>query len=358
MPHDGIVGAINGADPHPPPGVILTSLADVEMRPIDWLWLGWLARGKLHLIAGAPGTGKTTIAMSMVATVTRGGCWPDGTTAPLGNAVIWSGEDDIADGLKPRLMAAGADDARVRVVRGTRTKGGVQAFDPAADMDGLIEVLRPVRPALLVLDPIVSFVTGDSHKNAEVRRSLQPLVELAAEIGCAVFGVTHYAKGTQGRDPAERVVGSGAFTALPRVVMATAAAAEEGEPNRLVRAKSNIGPTGGGFGYTLSRVEVPGSSGIEGQVVIWGDALDGGARELLNEVEDVAEGGGSARDAAMGYLRSVLADGPCRALDVEKDAAVAGHAARTLRRAADALGVVKKKVTRDGATWWEWSLPG
>lgn len=85
-------------------GVMLTCGADLTPEPISWLWPGWLAQGKLHILAGAPGQGKTTIAQSFAATITTGGRWPDGQWCKPGNVLIWSGEDDPADTLLPRLL--------------------------------------------------------------------------------------------------------------------------------------------------------------------------------------------------------------------------------------------------------------
>ena len=85
-------------------GVILVNGSQLRPKPVQWLWKGWLARGKLHLIAGTPGQGKTTIAMAFAATVTRAGRWPDGTGSDMGNVVVWSGEDDCEDTLLPRIQ--------------------------------------------------------------------------------------------------------------------------------------------------------------------------------------------------------------------------------------------------------------
>ena len=103
---------------------------------------------------------------------------------------------------------------RVHFIDGITGSEG-EAFDPGRDME-LLEKTAEALPAprLLILDPIVSAVAGDSHKGAEVRRSLQPVVTLAQRLGCAVLGVTHFSKGTSGRDPIERVTGSIAFAAL------------------------------------------------------------------------------------------------------------------------------------------------
>jgi len=85
------------------PEILLARGDQLEIHPVRWLWPGWLAAGKLHILGGAPGTGKTTLTLAMAATVTTGGAWPDGATSPCGNVVVWSGEDDPADTLKPRL---------------------------------------------------------------------------------------------------------------------------------------------------------------------------------------------------------------------------------------------------------------
>src|SRR6266508_4323972 len=73
-------------------------------EPISWLWPGWLARGKLHLVAGAAGTGKTTIALALTAELSSGGRWPSGEQIEPANVLIWSGEDDIKDTLLPRML--------------------------------------------------------------------------------------------------------------------------------------------------------------------------------------------------------------------------------------------------------------
>ncbi len=267
--------------------VLLVSGASLNPQPVAWLWRHWLALGKLHILAGAPGQGKTTLAIAMAATVTIGGRWPDGTRCTSGNVLIWSGEDDPEDTLLPRLLAAGADRDRCHFIKGSLRDGAVVPFDPSRDLQQLhqaIEAIGGIR--LLIVDPVVSAVTGDSHKNTEVRRAMQPLVDLASACQCVVLGITHFAKGGQGTDPAQRVVGSVAFTAVARVVMVAAKVkGEEGQDTRiLARSKSNIGPDDGGFEYHLEQCEpLP---DIQASRIAWGKSVEGTARELLTDPEE------------------------------------------------------------------------
>ena len=335
-------------------GVVLLNGADLKPQPVSWLWRDWLALGKLHILAGAPGQGKTTIAIAMAATVTSGGRWPDGSPCERGHALIWSGEDDPADTLLPRLIAAGADKSRVHFVSGTRTDGELQPFDPATDMLQLAEqAARIGNVRLIVVDPVVSAVTGDSHKNTEVRRDLKPLVDLASAMGAALVGISHFSKGGQGQDPASRVVGSIAFTAVARVVLVAAKVkGEDGQDRRiLARGKSNIGPDDGGFEYSIAQVEA--LPGIQASRIEWGAAVEGSARELLTDpVEGTEEG--NALDSAMRFLRDVLGDDVVPRKAVDAEAEEAGVAQRTLRRAAHSMNVLKKKGAEGR---WYWSLP-
>lgn len=355
---DADAGIVENATPPLPNGVVLVNGSTLTPQPVRWLWEYWLALGKLHILAGAPGQGKTTIAIAAMATVTIGGRWPDGTRCEPGNVLMWSGEDDPADTLLPRLMAAGADPSRCYFVGGTCIDGELQAFDPSRDMAALelqAQIIGDIK--LLVVDPVVSAVAGDSHKNTEVRRALQPLVDLASRLDAAVLGISHFSKGGAGSDPASRVVGSIAFTAVARVVLVAAKVkSEDGEDRRiLARGKSNIGPDDGGFEYLIEQVEpLP---GILASRIAWGKAVEGSARELLTDPADTSEapdaGEANAKNSAEEFLIEVLKDGPTPSKLVEIEAKQAGIAWRTLRRAADCLGVKKRK----NEVAWYWELP-
>ncbi|MCC7100389.1 MAG: AAA family ATPase [Rubrivivax sp.] len=332
----------------------------VALEPVRWVWRGFLPAGMLTILGGAPGCGKTTIALALAATVTRGGHWPDGSRyAEPGDVLIWSGEDAHPI-LAARLAAMDADMARVHFVDGVRDADADDgAFDPGRDM-ALLAASAEGIPGLrlLMLDPIVSAVTGDSHKNAEVRRALQPVVDLARRTASGVLGITHFTKGTAGRDPVERITGSLAFGALARLVLVAAKVkpepGDEGEPRRVfLRAKSNIGPDDGGFAYVLDRVEV--APEVEGQRVLWGERIEGPARDVLAEAEaDAASDGGDSADVA-GFLRGLLADGPVPAKAIKADADGAGYSWDQVKRASLRIGAEKRKEGMAGG--WVWALP-
>ena len=248
------------------PGRLQTALNSCEaiafnLSPSRGSGRAWLAKGKLHILGGAPGTGKTTLTLSLAATVTRGGVWPDGSRCLTpGRVVIWSGEDDPADTLVPRLTAAGADLSLVDFVGDVQQDGKARSFDPARDIEPLRHAIKRAGGAsLLNVDPVVSAVAGDSH-NSETRRALQPLVDLAGELVAALVGVTHFSKGTSGREPLERLTGSLAFGALARIVMVTAKSQGQaigGHAERILcRAKSNIGEDWGGSRTSCGRASL------------------------------------------------------------------------------------------------------
>ena len=341
--------------PVPADGVILLQASTLKPEPVSWLWFQWLALGKFHVLAGPPGQGKTTIALACMATVSVGGRWPDGTPCAAGNVLIWSGEDDPKDTLLPRLMAMGADVSRVYFIEGTRIDGKTEPFDPARDMAQLLSKAVEVgNVKLLIVDPVVSAVAGDSHKNGETRRALQPLVDLASTLQAAVLGISHFSKGTAGRDPVERVTGSLAFGALARVVLCAVKVKAEGDESEriLARAKSNIGPDDGGFEYGIEQTELQGYPGISASVIVWGKALSGSARELLADAEtDVPEDDdASALDDAGEFLESELKFGARPAKTLLQDGRHAGHSERTLKRAKSRLGIESRK----NGTVWEW----
>ena len=353
--HRSVAARLDAIPSQPPDGLILECANDVEAVPIQWLWPAWLARGKMHILAGQAGLGKTTLALSLATTVTAGGHWPDGTLCDdVGSALIWSGEDDPADTLKPRLMAMRAECQRVYFIAGMRENGERRAFDPAMDMAALAAAIASVGDVrLLIVDPIVSAVAGDDKSNNEVRRSLQPLADLASTYGVAVLGISHFTKSSQGRAPVERVTGSLAYGALVRLVMGVGEYAQpDGTKHPIVtRLKTNIGRPGDGFLYQIEEVEI--QPGLRNTRIVWGDYVQGDPADLLAP-PDKQSGDDHVNkvDAACEFLRELLAVSTPQKT-VQQEAEDAGHAWATVRKAADKMRVVKRRSTDH----WYWSLP-
>jgi hypothetical protein len=364
----GDAGSVDVPSGQPPAqNAPAADLASVELRRADgippeavsWLWSDWIAAGKLHILAGPPGTGKTTVAIGIAATLTSGGRWPDGSRChDKKHVIIWTGEDGLGDTLVPRLIANGADMSRVHFVGAVTVGGERREFDPATDVPLLaIHASRLPDVGLMIVDPIVSAVSGDAHKSNDVRRGLQPLAHLAAQTGAAILGISHFSKSTSNRDPVERVTGSIAFAAAARIVLGAAKRRDDQGGGRiLVRAKCNLGPDTGGFVYDLQQAPVPGHGEIQASRLMWGEALEGTARALLADVEaDEGEDERNALADAKAFLKGLLEDGPIPSKVAWEDAEQAGHARATVRRAMTALGVEARKTGL--STGWVWELP-
>lgn len=345
--------------------VEVTCAAFIPPISVDWIWNGNLAAGKLTVMAGAPGTGKTLIALACAAIVSNGGMgglsWPDGTYAPAGNVLVWSGEDGVEDTIIPRLIAANANLSRVHIIGATFDNGRRRSFSFEKDLPHLEEKSRQIGQVnLVIIDSIAQIVGGDSHKNSAVRRALEPLIQFAEKHGCAILGITHLTKQSKGKAPLDRVAGSFAFTAVSRVVLVTAKVSsgqlEDGSHcSVLVRAKSNLSSDHGGFLYeTQSATVMAEHRPIETAAVSWKESLDGTAREIL----DWAEGGESSpATGAVGqahtFLINQLANGPLPAKEVIGAAASVGISSSSLKRAKKAAGVLSRKT----ATYTLWELP-
>ncbi|WP_296002238.1 AAA family ATPase [Rugamonas sp.] len=332
--------------------------SQIVPMPITWLWDGWLPAGKLTILAGAAGTGKTTLALGLAAALTSQGNWPDGKRCgKSGNILIWSSEDNADDTLVPRLLASGADMARCHFIDGITLDNERIPFDPAHDIHELYKAVEKIGGvSLLIIDPIVSAVSGDMHRANDVRRALQAVVDFAETHNCAVIGITHFAKGGAGKAPADRVIGSQAFGALARMVLV--AAKEEGGSRRvLARAKSNIAPDDGGIAYAIELSPI--INGIEATHAVWEGTIEGTAREILGNVEhdDSCEESGAA--GLENLLIDLLSDhgGRMPAKMVKAEVSDAGYSWTAANRAKSKIGIESSKELGTKTGGWYWYLP-
>ncbi len=337
-------------------------VADVEEKPINWLWPYRLARGKLNLIAGLPGENKSTLTLWLAAMVTTGGAYPNSEgNAPIGNAILLTAEDDIADTIRPRLEVAGADLTKVHVVRGIKVKHNgrdvQRSFDLMHDIERLEEMIKTVADvALIIIDPLSAYMGRpgklDLFRSTDVRGTLKPLSDMAARCNVAVVGVTHLNKNTQGKALA-RVLDSSAYVAAPRSVYFVARDPDHNELRLLLCGKNNLAPNRPGLAFKiverLTKSRFSACPAIEWERVTVTVTAD----EVFSRKED---GRKSDRlEEAKALLKSMLAKGPLLRRLIEEAAQDRDISDKTLRRAKEVLGV---KSTKDGHQGpWKWSLP-
>jgi hypothetical protein len=339
----------------------LVRMDSIEEEAITWLWEGFLPKATLTLLGGAIQAGKSTIAMSLAATVTTGGFWPDGSRCVSpGNVIFWSSEEIVKSVVKPRLMVAGANTSRILTIESSLDENGQPcAFDPAQDIPLLRSaILNLGSVSLVIIDPMITAVSGDTNKATDVRRSLQPIVNLAEEFDCTVLGIHHLAKNSEGKSTNDRMLGSQAFAAMARIVL-VAAKAEDSENRVLAISKSNISRDTGGFNYTIEGVTFPSPKGkeIKTSRVVWGEALEGSSRSILADAEGEPNGDSSKLGQAKQFLIESLSHQSVGARELIRNAREGcGISEKTLRRAQNALGIKPEHDPRfDGG--WKWSLP-
>lgn len=324
----------------------LIPMQKIRSRAIDWLWPGTVAIGKLTLLAGDPGLGKSFITMDLAARTTTGGPWPlapdDATADAPGDVLIASAEDDPADTIRPRLERAGADLARVHLIHGVQRVREWDDFNLEDHIAMLGDAIASVgRARLVVIDPVSAYLPRiDSNNNTQVRSVLKGLSDLAAAHRVAVVAVSHLRKNTNG-PMTHQTLGSLAFTAAARSVWMARPVKGEGKGDgarALVPAKSNIHPDAEALRYAVEdgRIEWLGRTTLAD--------LDGGPRLPKR---DAAE----TRAKSVAFLTEQLAAGPQRAGALRDACAAAGLAWNTVRKHAESAGVTTTRV--EGVTWWE-----
>ena len=328
----------------------ITRFSDIEQRNLDWLWPGRIPLGKLTVIAGDPGFGKSLLTIAIASTVTNEAKWPDcGEYAPFGSVVLLSAEDDDGDTVKPRLIAAQADESKVHSLDSVvELPTGRRGFSLDTDIDKLTMAIESVPDCrLLVIDPISSFMGNvDSHNVADVRGVLSGLSDLAQQRQFAVLYVTHLNKGKG--TPMSRVSGSGAYVAAARSAMLVGRDPLDPDRRILAMLKSNLSTESSGAAYRIR------SNHDELPVIEWEPGpVDIAPEDLLgHDSGDIRR----ERDEAIQWLSAELSHGPVGSKRIQQLAKDAGHAWRTVLRAKSDLKVQSRR-TPGPKSVWEWWHP-
>jgi hypothetical protein len=296
----------------------------------------------------------------MAAAVTTGGEWPCAEgRALLGDVVILSAEDGVADTIVPRLMEAGADLKRVHIINAVKDASGRRGFNLSVDLD-LLErkIFESDNVRLIIIDPISSYLGPkvDSHVNAAVRAVLEPVSEMAARLRVAIVAITHPPKGT-GTPAINRFIGSIAFVAAARAAFMVTRDAEDEIRRLFLPVKNNLAPLGKGLAFRLEQRLV--ADGIVGSSVAWEtETVTITADQALQAADDRGGGGVAGADAEE-FLREALAGGAVAVIDLKADAKEAGLSWATIRRAKERLGIVAEREShgRDGGGRWTWAMP-
>jgi hypothetical protein len=337
------------AEPAPPEPTLRPAvhgarcLADVPPRPVDFLWAPYLPIGKLTLLDGDPGQGKSWLTAALAAAGSRGHALPGtGPCEPF--STLFLCEDEIDAILRPRLDALGADPAAIHA-RDTVNHDFLDLSTPA-DIAKLDDMVLAFRPRLLVIDPIQAFLgRTDLYRPNEVRAALASLLRLAHRRRLALLVLRHI---TKARTARSLYAGQGSidFAAAARSVLLAGATPDNPDLHALIHIKSNLSVPGPSLAYRLD------------PAFIWQGPTPLSADDLLAPVappEDL-----SAEDEARAFLRALLAGPdplPARlVLAAARDAAIAP---RTLRRAKTKERVrVLRRGFGPGSTWlWALSEP-
>lgn len=345
------------AKAHPVSSGIL--LSEVGTESVSWLWRGWLALGKLSVMDGDPGLGKSAAVLDLAARVSTGSPFPDGTRCETGagGVVVLSAEDGLSDTIKPRLEAAGADTSRISslatVITGSGDTRQERLFALPKDLPLLEHEIGRVGAKLVIIDPLMAFLGDkiDAHKDQDIRRALAPLAAVAERTGAAVQLVRHLNKG-EGKIPVYRGGGSIGIIGAARIGSLVAVDPQDENRRVLASTKNNLATRPKSLSYGLEEAE-------NGAVkVAWSGQSDLSAADLLGPSEGAEPG---ARGEAEGFLRSLLADGPIPSEKIFEAAKAARISNSTLRRAKERLGVGADRENvpggKRGSGKWVWKLP-
>ena len=325
------------------PNLKLINMEQVEIEKIGWLLYPFIPFGKVTIVQGDPGEGKTTMVLQIIAKLTKGeAVLPSGSDEPAleektmdlepVNVIYQTAEDGLGDTIKPRLLSAGADCSRVMVI-----DDNDQALTM---MDArLEEAIIQTKAGLVVLDPIQGFLGTDvdMHRANEIRPLMKRVAVLAEKYHCAIILIGHMNKNSNGKS-SYRGLGSIDFQAAARSVLLVGRIKNEPEIRVVCHVKSSLAPEGKSIAFRLDK-----DTGFE-----WIGEYDISADDLLS-----GDNRGQKIHAAKEFLKEVLASGSVAQTKVAEEAESRGIKKKTLWNAKKELEIDSVKIGNQ----WFWMLP-
>lgn len=332
------------------PGLVRVS--SVKTERVRWLWPGRIPRGKLTIIDGDPGVGKSTLACDIIARATTGGRWPDGGRAVHpGGALMLAAEDGLRDTTRPRLEAAGADLDRVVVLNSVPGADGGQRA-PVLPMDlGVLEaIITAERVIITTIDVVSEYLDSslDMNGGQSMRRALAALHAVAESTGSAIIGFRHLNKQGGVSNPLYRGSGSISITGRARAVHLCGIDPDDPNGERRVFApvKVNVARKMPPLAYQL--VGTSPAAKIE-----WSGAAAHSAEELLGVTLGADER--AERDEVVWWIQGYLNDREGNTApfsEIRRAAHAIGIPERTLKAARTRAGVEFARLGYQGGTAW------
>ena len=312
--------------------------SEVETKDVEWLWYPYIPYGKITLVQGDPGDGKSTFVLNLAALLTTNRPLPfsDEEREPI-TVIYQNTEDDAEDTVVPRFIQAGGDPERLVFIN---------EDDKALTFGDkrLVDAIKQVNAKLLILDPLSSYIGGDVSMNLanEVRAQFNPLIQAARENGCAVLVVAHMNK-AQGAKALYRTMGSIDVVGAARSSLLIARTSTDASSTERIMAvqKSNLAPMGNAISFSV------GEDGVE-----WLAEIECSADEILGNVYQSGRPDERLKEAKE-QITAMLSNGPMPASECDARLRNAGIKSTTAKKAKKELGVISKK---NGNSWF-WIMP-
>ncbi|WP_431835071.1 AAA family ATPase [Hominilimicola fabiformis] len=306
----------------------LINMQDIEVEDIEWLIYPFIPYGKITIIQGDPGEGKTTLVLQIIARLTKGEAIINEKAKQPINVIYQTAEDGLGDTIKPRLLSADADCSKVLVIDDKDT--------PLTMRDVRLEqAIVETKAKLVVLDPIQGFLGADvdMHRANKIRPVMKHIAELADKYKCAIILIGHMNKCSMGKST-YRGLGSIDFQAAARSVLIVGRIKDEPEIRVVCQTKSSLAPEAKSIAFRLSK-----ENGFE-----WIGEYDVTADDLLSGTAK-----GTKKQAAIDFLEEFVLNGAKPQTEIMKLAKEKGFSEKTVRNAKDEL---KIKSMRKNNQWY------
>ena len=317
---------------------VLKLYSDVKSVPVEWLWYPYIPAGKITLLQGDPGDGKSTMMMNLISCLTNAGFTPDGQKIAVPKRVIYQcSEDGVADTIKPRLEASGADCSKVAFI-------DEELISLTLDDEKLRDAIIDFKASLVVIDPFQAYLGDDVYMSSarKIRKLMQRLNIWASTYNCAIVLIGHMNKKENSKE-LYRGLGSIDIVAAARSVLQVSRKDEDSSTRYMKHVKSSLAAKGRDISF-----EIDADRGFQWLGCV--GTAEGTAADNSGNTEDIKPL--SKDEMLANLLIKKLADGPVRATEIQSEFIEIGIGMKALKRVKKIVGI--KSVRKQGQ--WFWSM--